>query len=188
MFLFFIDVDKKNDMNINIYLGSKSTIKIDAVKQVFPQANIFTEDVSSKVSSQPVGVTETLSGAFNRAYGMLPIAKRDIGNDTSSFLYFACGIENGMMYDDNDGTWSDVACVVFIDVHCPKIQMVSWSPKLEIPATYIQQCSDSSTNKIIKNWSTEKDPHSTLTHGLFPRKWFLCQALHNISDKIGVFL
>src|SRR5690625_1056794 len=52
---------------MNIVIGSLNETKINAVKKVFPEANLSASSVPSGVSLQPVGDEETYEGAVNRA-------------------------------------------------------------------------------------------------------------------------
>lgn len=52
---------------MKILVGSKNPTKVQAVKNVFPTAEIGDLDVFSKVSAQPFSDEETMEGAVNRA-------------------------------------------------------------------------------------------------------------------------
>lgn len=71
---------------MNIVIGSKNPTKIKAVEEVFPEAYIYSKDVSSKVSAQPFSDEETKEGAINRA-------KQCATKDT-----IGIGLEGGVMY------------------------------------------------------------------------------------------
>lgn len=75
---------------VNIRIGSKNPTKINAVKEVFPEASIFSKDVPSKVSAQPFSDGETRAGAIHRAEQCA--TKNTIG----------IGLEGGVMYIEKE--------------------------------------------------------------------------------------
>lgn len=60
-------------------VGSTNRTKIKAVQTVFPTEEIIAVDAASNVSAQPVGDTETKTGARNRAVASRDEAKASIG-------------------------------------------------------------------------------------------------------------
>ncbi|MEI3613495.1 DUF84 family protein [Pseudogracilibacillus sp. SO30301A] len=52
---------------MRIVIGSLNETKINAVKKVFPEAEIIADSIPSNVSAQPIGDEETELGAINRA-------------------------------------------------------------------------------------------------------------------------
>ncbi|API90878.1 MULTISPECIES: DUF84 family protein [Virgibacillus] len=76
---------------MKIVIGSMNKAKIQAVKEVFPEAVIVTEDADSGVSAQPFSDEETRQGAINRALSCL---------DTQDAT-FGIGLEGGVMFIGN---------------------------------------------------------------------------------------
>ena len=76
-----------------IIVGSTNQTKINAVKTVFPEADIHARTVDAEVSSQPKTDEETRQGAINRA-----IASQRISSNG-----FGVGLEGGV-YQDKE-TW-----------------------------------------------------------------------------------
>jgi len=74
-----------------VVVGSTNPVKVEAVRAVFlkawPESSITGVSVSSKVSVQPIGFTETINGAINRAKAAL---KSDKSAD------FGVGLEGGV--------------------------------------------------------------------------------------------
>ncbi|MFC7061482.1 DUF84 family protein [Halobacillus seohaensis] len=77
---------------MKIYIGSLNPTKVDAVKQVFANDEVFSVDVESKVAAQPFSDDETLEGAVNRARECATMKKSEIG----------IGLEGGVMEIDED--------------------------------------------------------------------------------------
>lgn len=75
----------KQDIKINV--GSKNPTKIDAVKQIFVQSEIYGLETDSLVSSQPMSDLETKEGAINRA-----LASRNKDQEIHGI-----GLEGGVM-------------------------------------------------------------------------------------------
>lgn len=50
-----------------IVVGSANQLKIDAVKDAFPEAEVVGLQIQSSVSEEPIGREETLIGARHRA-------------------------------------------------------------------------------------------------------------------------
>lgn len=72
---------------MRIVIGSLNETKINAVKEVFPEADIVPASVPSEVSNQPVGDEETEQGAINRAQNARDLYSNSIG----------IGLEGGVM-------------------------------------------------------------------------------------------
>ncbi|MFD1851083.1 DUF84 family protein [Oceanobacillus bengalensis] len=73
---------------MNIVIGSKNPTKINAVSNIFKEANVASLDVPSRVSAQPFSDEETREGAINRAMQCALSTKGFIG----------IGLEGGVMY------------------------------------------------------------------------------------------
>ncbi|ADJ16017.1 DUF84 family protein [Halalkalicoccus jeotgali] len=76
---------------MDVAVGSENPVKRGAVERVFESARVESRRVESGVSEQPVGRTETIVGARNRA-------QRSFGPDVA----FAVGLEGGVA-DLSDG-------------------------------------------------------------------------------------
>ncbi|WP_163971688.1 DUF84 family protein [Oceanobacillus halotolerans] len=73
---------------MKIAVGSKNPTKIQAVKAVFIQEDVFDRDAPSNVSAQPFSDEETREGAIQRAMYCAKQQESDIG----------IGLEGGIMY------------------------------------------------------------------------------------------
>ncbi|WP_067727493.1 DUF84 family protein [Oceanobacillus damuensis] len=76
---------------MQIVIGSKNPTKIQAVNDIFPEADITSMDVESGVSAQPFSDEETKQGALNRARNSMGSLENAIG----------IGLEGGVMYVDH---------------------------------------------------------------------------------------
>src|SRR5699024_5481349 len=72
-------VGKQQSMKRIVGVGSTNRTKIKAVQTVVPTEEIIAVDAASNVSAQPVGDTETKTGARNRAVASRDEAKALIG-------------------------------------------------------------------------------------------------------------
>jgi inosine/xanthosine triphosphatase len=94
---------------MKVAVGSKNSVKINAVKDafrlVFPQKrwDVIGIDVESGVSNQPMSDRESIKGARNRAKKALKILKADFG----------VGLEGGL--HEIDGRWFDNGWIAVID-------------------------------------------------------------------------
>ncbi len=88
---------------MRITVGSKNIAKVESVKNVYKEADIFGISVPSEVSDQPFSDEETIKGAVNRAINALRAGDSHIG----------IGLEGGVlemksgMYLCN---WGALAC------------------------------------------------------------------------------
>lgn len=73
---------------MDIVIGSQNKTKITAVRRVFSNAAIYSKDVPSDVSKQPIGDEETRRGAMNRAEYAQNSKQRSVG----------IGLEGGVTY------------------------------------------------------------------------------------------
>uniref|UniRef100_A0A0G4HWP0 inosine/xanthosine triphosphatase n=1 Tax=Chromera velia CCMP2878 TaxID=1169474 RepID=A0A0G4HWP0_9ALVE len=187
-----------------IVVGSQSKIKLEAVRGVFTKSRVEGVDVVSAVPDQPVGEQETLVGALHRAY-----ASREAMPDADLWI----GIENGMVpspsfEDATRQSWVDVGCLTLVSkkpfckssggsegaASSPKegeegggrkLEVrVLWTDSLPIPDIQVQAARDGQSGRILKNWSTLKDPHSELTGGQKQRQMFLQEALQKFADGL----
>jgi non-canonical (house-cleaning) NTP pyrophosphatase len=170
-----------------VALGSGSAIKIEATKTAFAALLAAGQlrlepviDAVSGVRPQPVGKSETVSGARNRA---LCAARR------CSQARFAIGIENGMWEEEagRPETLADAAFVVCLTVarkaggddFVVEEEVVELSDSLSIPPVRPFPVGQNG------EWSMLKDPHGVLTNGLRPRKSFLISPLERISQHVA---
>ncbi|WP_249872042.1 DUF84 family protein [Oceanobacillus saliphilus] len=73
---------------MHIVVGSKNPTKIEAVKDIFPEAEVTSLEVESGVRPQPFSDEETKQGAINRAMDCMKSEENAIG----------IGLEGGVMY------------------------------------------------------------------------------------------
>lgn len=150
-----------------ICLGSKSPLKRDAIAAVWPDAQIKTFDVDSRVPEQPVGQKQTLLGAQNRCRAAFQAAKLKENQPKSLVI----GIENGIWTQprprlsdpryplrevDNDPSqvWVDGAAISILDVEHDTVHEY-WTDVIFLPKIF-----QPGPNGI---WSHIKDPHFELT-------------------------
>jgi hypothetical protein len=156
-----------------IVVGSTSIIKLNAVREVLQELKWFfglREPFSvdgvgakSKVSDQPVGVSETLKGAKNRCQGarrLCPTAQLWIG------------IENGMVHVDELRTYRKVqedvgkvkwADVGFIWIEGDGFHVSLLTDPLYIPQKLIEKVygEEGPVTGTCVNWAgKDKDPHA----------------------------
>lgn len=74
-------MEKSNQAQIKIVIGSKNPAKIKAVQAAFQneRVELISVDVPSGVSNQPFSDEETIKGAINRAYAAVEKGNGDIG-------------------------------------------------------------------------------------------------------------
>ncbi|RKQ30524.1 DUF84 family protein [Oceanobacillus halophilus] len=77
---------------MKIVVGSKNPTKIKAVQEIFPEADVASKDVPSKVSAQPFSDIETREGAINRAKQCKDVSSGSIG----------IGLEGGVMHVEDE--------------------------------------------------------------------------------------
>ncbi len=95
-------------MSVEIKVGSKNRVKIDAVREAIKQFSLFSKahvtgvQSSSGVSRQPKSLEETIRGAMNRA------------RNTFMDCDYSVGIEDGIMPEPLTSEWINVsACVIY---------------------------------------------------------------------------
>ena len=154
---------------IKVAVASTSAIKRDAVMKaldMIPPENIdlITVNVESGVSSQPMGMLETMSGAVNRA-----AAAQQLHPDR-----LVVAIENGLI-ELIDGVWIDQA--VLVAVQNDK-NVVTVSAGVPVPNHLVCEAID--TNKTIGEVvspARPKDPHAVLTNHRTHRECILTEAV-----------
>ncbi|KGX89160.1 DUF84 family protein [Pontibacillus litoralis] len=95
---------------MKIVVGSTNLPKVNAVKNNFPDVEVFGVEVSSKVSAQPFSDEETLEGAINRARECAKHTKGCIGigleggvTEMGEDLYLC---NWGVLVDHNENTYT----------------------------------------------------------------------------------
>ena len=129
---------------IKAIVGSNNPVKIFAASRAFDkilpnnQVHIKNKQTNSGVSSQPVGLAETKTGALNRMQQCIP---EDLINDT----LFAIGMENGLIPGSELNHlfgsetysllhWYDIGvCAVTMMVDGCSFKYVAYAEPLEIP-------------------------------------------------------
>ena len=107
-------------------IGSKNPVKVEAVKQVIQSSPLFEHAAfqpvaaDSGVSSQPIGLEETVHGAVNRAVNAF------------DSCHFSIGLESGMIPvpGTTSGYMNLTACVIFDGSD----QYTGLGPAFELPA------------------------------------------------------
>ena len=152
-----------------IIVGSQSPIKINAIKDAFRSFTVIGVNCNSSVHEQPVGLEETEKGARHRA-------KCAFDSFKNMNLYYAIGIENGMVSTENG--WVDLAAIVIID-HSGK-ETTLWSEEIKIPEEAVRSCMNAN-GREFRNWSPLKDPHFEISGK--SRQNILSDALKKWKNK-----
>eukprot|EP00658_Telonema_sp_P-2_P071108 TRINITY_DN60422_c0_g1_i1.p1 TRINITY_DN60422_c0_g1~~TRINITY_DN60422_c0_g1_i1.p1 ORF type:complete len:190 (-),score=36.68 TRINITY_DN60422_c0_g1_i1:364-933(-) len=173
-----------------VSIGTGSKIKVEALQAIVgPTIEVLPcADANSRVRPQPVGESETTTGAINRAMdakAKFPDADAWIGIENGWWSF--ANAEEALPEDGSvsgelrvvPGTESAVECVncdaaaiVVILRESPDAHTVTWSPILPIPVDKLDW--ERGPNE---EWSILKDPHSVLTNGTHPRQWYLQEGL-----------
>ena len=162
-----------------INIGSKNEVKVNAVKEIIKDYNLFSNseiismDVSSDISDQPKNLNETIQGAINRA-------KNSFNNCNYSF-----GIESGLMKVENSksGYMDICVCAIFDgkNIHLGLSSAFEYPKK--VMALILKEGLDGSqaffksgiTNKT--KLGSEEGAIGLLTKGRLMRKEFTKQAI-----------
>lgn len=164
---------------MKIKVGSGNPDKIKAVQEACTIVGItaipFGINVDSKINSQPFGLDEIYTGAYNRAIG----ARANTDNTIT------VGIENGIIPMRRPGAsveYFDTAVVVVIDEQGN--DFVSTSPAVRFPNYYVEKAKSAgfettTAGSIIAEelGGGSSDPHTTLTLGAVSRHQTLVTAL-----------
>lgn len=166
---------------IKIILGSKSHIKLNAVKEavshVFDEYNytITNVETESNVNNQPYGYDEITEGAQNRlndCHESVPLTQEE-----DNVNYILVAIENGIIKINS--FFYDLACVMVENYQTGEVY-TTFSTTIEIPREIIYKVTESDYEKTVGDIidpNNSKDPHSTLTNFVLCRKDILKQAL-----------
>ena len=161
-----------------VALGSTNRFKMDAVKEGFLKAGLEVEVIGCEVDSgqnaQPVGFSEMLAGARERAFG----AQR---------FYPDCitvGIESGLLRASS--VTIDLAVIVVIAR--TRTLFVSTSPGIQLLETFVDVAAEqgfgtTTAGAVIaeKLGGAPGDPHSILTQGRVTRFSTLVQGVETAA-------
>jgi len=172
---------------ITVGLGTKSEIKVNAVKRAFDQVfgssstvvTVQTCAAVSGINDQPVGFPETILGATNR----LTHTKHLLTTVTCDYFV---AIENGII-QTGDATqtcpWVDVAWIIVEDAKSSR-QYASTSAGIPFATKYVEAARDKGFAKTTAGdvmaqdlKCNTKDPHAFLTHNKVTREQLLQQAV-----------
>jgi inosine/xanthosine triphosphatase len=96
--------------NITVRVGSRNTAKLEAVRRglapFFARVDVVASEVESSVHAQPIGFSEIIAGARQRARASHSAGKCDV----------AAGIEDGLVsLAELPGVWLNFGCCVLFD-------------------------------------------------------------------------
>lgn len=161
-----------------IAVGSKSSIKIAAVREAFAllghEVDVTGVETVSGVNAQPVGDDEIVRGARNRAQ-----AARAACPDSA----FAIGIENGLIISPD--SLADIAVVVILTRDGK--ERIARSAGVEFPIEFVEEArmrgfETTTAGSVLAErvGSDPADPHAALTGGRLTRKALLVQTLKGV--------
>lgn len=159
-----------------IGLGSASQLKIAAVKQVFPHAEILCVDAPSGVPPQPIGKEQTQQGATNRAMTVLEQLP-----DCDLWI----GIESGMWKKEGAGGGGEEDAAFIVMLVADKTTPWGYMPHvilteaIDIPPVAQRPFSVGPNGE----WSVLKDPHQVLTGK--PRQEYIEDALRTFLVQLN---
>lgn len=163
---------------MKIVIGTKSELKIRALKNALEKFKFDTEVISIKtesgVSSQPFGYEETIKGAKNRVISVFEKENPDI----------AVAVENGLI--SIEGGHFDIACV-YIKTR-EGDESFAYSSGYFVPGWMIQEIKENKTELgfITQRLSgdSDKDPLKYFSSGKMKREELLSQAIEIALIKI----
>lgn len=158
---------------IRIIVGSKSALKIEAVKAAVRalalRAEVIGVEAASCAAPQPFGIEETQNGALARA-----LAAQDDDHEA-----YAIGIENGLV--PRGGTTYDIACV---DILTPSIELHRVRSRgVPVPPELVEASWASGQRKTAGALEAERsgcdpaDPHRVWSGGKTDRATLLADAV-----------
>ncbi len=150
-----------------IFVASKNSQKLAAARLIFNYSIVHGFNVSSDVSDQPIGMSETYSGAANRMKNLENLKREIQFGHPDYFISF----ENGLVHL-GDALWIDMAVVCIKDVQTGKKQF-STSTGVAVPFNP----NDLQSYQNIVQQRTEKDICFHHTGGLISRTKNLSDAL-----------
>jgi len=159
--------------SIRIIVGSKSPLKIEAVKAAAAalglKAEVIGVEADSRVVPQPFGLMETQNGALSRA-----LAAHDIDREA-----YAIGIENGLVPECE--TTYDIACV---DILTPSLDLFRVRSRgVPVPVELVRaswvsgQAKTAGALEAERSGSDPADPHRIWSAGKTDRKAILTDAV-----------
>jgi len=105
----------------NIFVGTENAVKLRAVREIFPDYKVVgCKGVQSGVSSQPIGLEETIQGAKNRALACMK-------QQPNACVWI--GLENGLI-EYQPSTFHDVPVCVLIWAHTPTYPVITIGPRV----------------------------------------------------------
>jgi non-canonical (house-cleaning) NTP pyrophosphatase len=173
---------------INVIVGTKSNIKICAVREasncVFDEYNYSITDVDSesKVNNQPYGFDEIVKGAENR----LSFCRESVPLNRTNQICILVAIENGIVFIDNE--FYDIAYILVENEDTLEVSS-SFSSTVKLPKNIIYKVTNSNYEKTIGDFidkTNPKDPHSSLTNFNVARKDILTQALKIALSQLKI--
>lgn len=169
---------------MKIAVGSTNPVKVNATKKAFQKVwpkkkwEVVGLDINSKVSSQPMSDTESITGATNRAKGVLEQAKADFG----------VGIEGGLT--KINGEWFDTAWMVIIDKKGKK--GIGASISMPTPPTFMKKVHKGMEIGHIddevfkkKNSKHQQGHYGLMTKGLITRE---DGYIHGVISALTMFM
>lgn len=177
---------------LTIGVGSLNPVKIEAVKEIYPFANVEGYDADCDITNwlgpegQPMGLTQTCDGAFNRA--------------RNTFIYgngrynFAIGMENGLILND-EGQWLDKCVICIYSELCHICQVGDGVvTEFEWDNSEREKSFTDYHNIIMPIIKSGQDLYEHWTKGKFTRKDFLKECLRKAKtqytgrESIGIIL
>jgi adenine phosphoribosyltransferase len=115
---------------MQIALASTSSLKLRAVSDAFPAAEIYAFPADSRVSNQPRSRAETLNGAQNRL--------NSVKSEQSSGIDLWVSIENGVFeYIHGSRVFVDQACVLIEFKSGKRLEL--WSEAVNVPQEIVAE-------------------------------------------------
>ena len=158
----------------SVLVGSKTALKLSAVKAALSADVVEGVSVPSGVNDQPVGVEMTVSGARNRMAAALHSGAFKKGD-----FHFVVAIENGMVRMEGseegaDERWVDLAVVIVYDCQSG-LDAVATSVGVEFPPADVFEWAEGGSEGTVgaliakRSGCDPQDPHAHLTAGLYRR-------------------
>ncbi|MCE4615795.1 MAG: inosine/xanthosine triphosphatase [Aeropyrum sp.] len=116
-------------MPVNVAVGTSNPIKVRAVERVFSRfydASVAMVKVVTSVGSQPVGLTEVMAGALERAVKSLRSSSHDFG----------VGVEAGPITFPSSSGYLETQIAVVVDRECRA--SVGLSPSFELDKRIVE--------------------------------------------------
>eukprot|EP00808_Paulinella_micropora_P020860 g71254.t1 len=205
---------RKKEAKLRIGVGSTSAIKVGAVQDAWPEAEVVgIAGVASGVPDQPVGARQTRMGAINRLFNARAKAEHPDGCGPCD-LYV--GIENGMVRDaacsmgealldcelhntevHNPDDWYDVGWIALqrnavghsalhlLQTAAVKIPKAQAQAALKPADPQGGEGASHGEPAAHANWSNSKDPHQELLGPTCARRVLLAAALKRFLKEMA---